>query len=101
MTQIFRSPTNGANYSYPGTSGVYSWSNVTAGGGQVFANMPAARSLDLVFSGFGFDSAIPANAVISAIQLSFQALSDLTTTENRVVLRLGTGPDSVNKAKAT
>lgn len=100
MTIVTRSPASSANYSYPSTSGVHAWTLTGPAQAYIFANMPQARSLDLVFSGFDFASQIPAGAQIDGIQLNYVGNSDLVATDYRVVLRVGTGPDSANRAKA-
>lgn len=99
MTNVTRAPTSSANYSYPGTSGRDAWTLVSATQANVFANQPAGKTLDLVFSGFDFASEIPAGASIDGIQLNFLASSDQNASDARVVLRVGTGTDSDNKAK--
>lgn len=99
MTNVTRAPTSSANYSYPGTSGRDAWTLVSATQANVFANQPAGKTLDLVFSGFDFASEIPAGASIDGIQLNLLVSADQAATDSRVVLRVGTGTDSDNKAK--
>jgi hypothetical protein len=101
MTNVSRNPTTSANYAYPGTSGRDNWTLTSGASAYIFANLPAGKSVDLVFSGFDFASEIPAGASIDGIQFNYLGSSDGVATDSRVVLRVGTGPDSDNKAKVT
>lgn len=87
-----------ANFSYPGTSGRDEW-EISGLLAYVFANRPPGKTVDLVFSGFGFSSIIPPGAAINAIQFGFLGSADDVATDARIVLRVGGGPDSENRAK--
>lgn len=102
MTNVSRTPTTSANYNNPGHPGQHAWTLNGATAANITSNNPAGLTYDLVFSGFGFSSQIPAGAQIDGISAVFLASTDqVGILDQRIVLRLGNGPDSSNKAKAT
>lgn len=101
MTIVTRSPATAANYNNPVAPGRDLWAPSGVNSANILVNQPAGLSVDLVFSGFDFASQIPAGATINGIAFSYLGSSDVpTASDARVVLRVGNGPDSTNKAKA-
>jgi hypothetical protein len=102
MTNVNRSPGSQANYNNPSHPGQHPWTLNGVNGANIAANNPAGLSYDLVWSGFNFASQIPAGATIDGIAFGFIGSTDQPgILDQRVVLRVGTGPDSANRAKAT
>lgn len=101
MTIVTRSPATAANYNNPVAPGRDLWAPSGVNSASILVYQPAGLSVDLVFSGFDFASQIPAGATINGIAFSYLGSSDVpTASDARVVLRVGNGPDSTNKAKA-